>query len=65
MLNSSCLGLSTGMWGLPPPPQDAAEKSVLKLGDLVESVGIQEPSPPALWPLVSETWIAIMSVSLS
>ena len=53
------------MWGLPPPPQDAAEKSVLKLGDLVESVGIQEPSPPALWPLVSETWITIMSVSLS
>lgn len=63
MLNSSCLGLSTGMWDL--PPQETAEKSVLKVGDLVESVGIQEFSPPALWPLVSETWIPIMSVCLS
>lgn len=51
------------MWDL--PPQEAAEKSVLKVGDLVESVGIQEFSPPALWPLVSETWIPIIAVCLS
>lgn len=51
MLNSSCLGLSSGMWAL-PPLSVTAERSISKFGSLMGSTGIQGASLQGCGPLL-------------